>query len=231
MVLDVLARALSRIRPARSSMEGGLRAAARRHPVKTIIDVGASDGRWSALARRHFAAARTLLIEAQASPHEPSLRRFTARNAGTEYLIAAAGMREGTIHFDASDPWGGVASEQPTGAHDITVPMTTIDAEVARRNLPGPYLVKLDTHGFELPILTGAARTLDRTALLVIEAYNFTLRPGAVRFPELCRHLEERGFRCLDVVDPLRRSDEALWQLDMFFARREAEEFQRDSWI
>ncbi len=230
MIVPLLGRILSRIHPGRSTMAGALRAAAPRHPVRTVIDVGASDGRWTALARRSFPAARALLIEAQANPHEPALRRYVARDPLSEYVIAAAGPREGTIHFDASDPWGGVASEEPTGAHDAVVPVTTVDAEVARRGLPPPYLLKLDTHGFELPILSGAARTLESAALLVIEAYNFTLRPGAVRFPELCRILEERGFRCLDVADPLRRSDGALWQLDMFFAPAWAEEFRRDTW-
>ena len=118
-------------------MEGALQAAARRHPIMTVIDIGASDGSWSELARQHYPDAHYLLVEAQANPHEPALRSYVAQHPRFEYLVAAAGPREGTIHFDATDPFGGVASEKPTGEHDIVIPVTTIDLEVARRRLPG----------------------------------------------------------------------------------------------
>jgi len=211
-------------------MEGGLKAAAGLHKVQTVIDIGASDGSWSELARQHYPDAHFLLVEAQANPHEPALRRYVAQHPRAQYLLAAAGPRQGTIHFDATDPFGGVASDKPTGQRDIVIPVTTVDVEVARRKLPSPYLIKLDTHGFEVPILDGAEQTLAKTELLVIEAYNFTLRPGVLRFPELCQHMEGRGFRCLDVVDQLYRPDGTLWQFDMFFARADAPEFQLNSW-
>jgi hypothetical protein len=97
--------------------------------------------------------------------------------------------------------------------------------------LEPPYLLKLDTHGFEVPILAGAARTLQGPSVLVIEAYNFTVRDGALRLPQLCGHLEERGFRCLDLVDPLYRSDGALWQVDAVFVRADAPEYRTEAWM
>jgi hypothetical protein len=111
------------------------------------------------------------------------------------------------------------------------VPVDTIDAVVARAALPGPYGVKLDTHGFELPVLLGAERTLAQTRLLVIEAYNFRLGPDAPRFHELCAWLEARGFRCCDLADPLRRpSDGAFWQVDLAFARADDRLFARETY-
>lgn len=211
-------------------MSGALRNVARRHPVRTVIDVGASDGRWSALARRHYPHARFLLVEAQGAAHGAALERYVKAHPGAEVALAAAGPREGVIHFDASDPFGGVASETSTGAADTVLPMTTVDAEVARRGLEPPYLLKLDTHGFEVPILAGAARTLQGSSVLVIEAYNFTIRDGALRLPQLCGYLEGRGFRCLDLVDPLYRSDGALWQVDAVFLRTDAPEFRTETW-
>jgi hypothetical protein len=38
--------------------------------------------------------------------------------------------------------------------------MRTIDGLVRRNNLGGPYVLKLDTHGFEVPILEGAHAVL-----------------------------------------------------------------------
>ncbi len=194
--------------------------------VKTVVDVGASDGRWTRVAQEHLDADKYLLFEAQAAAHEQALRALASADPRVEYIIAAAGNREGHIHFHAEDPWGGVASEAPTGAYDIVVPATTIDRQVSERELEGPFLIKLDTHGFEIPILAGAARTLPSVSALIIEAYNFRLHEGALRFHELCGWLADRGFSCIDMCDLLWRADGALWQMDIVFVPSSRSEFE-----
>jgi hypothetical protein len=100
------------------------------------------------------------------------------------------------------------------------------DAQVAARDLRPPFLIKLDTHGFEMPILAGAEQTLEQTNVLVIEAYNFDIASSAVRFAELCARLEARGFRCVDLFDVMYRpADNALWQMDLIFIRADRPEF------
>jgi FkbM family methyltransferase len=208
------------------TMAAALQRLAARHPVRTVIDVGASDGRWSRQTMKAYPSASYLLVEAQEGPHGEALRSLAASDPRVQVVLAAAGDRIGSIHFDASDPFGGVASEEPIGAHDLEVPVTTIDIEVERLALEPPFLVKLDTHGFEVPILQGASHTLERAAVLVIEAYNFEVRPGALRFHQLCGFLEQRGFRVVDLAEPLwRPRDGALWQFDLVFLRSGAPEF------
>jgi len=186
--------------------------------VETVVDVGASNGQWSARMMRYFPNAKYLLIEAQEAAHGAALQTFKAAHANVEYELCAAGDCEGDIHFDASDPVGGLASTTPFPKNNICVPVTTIDKLASRRNLHGPFLIKLDTHGFEVPILEGARQTMAQSAMLIIEAYNFTLCPGALRFYELCQFLEPRGFRCVDMFDlMIRPGDHAFWQMDMVF--------------
>ncbi len=198
---------------------GGLleRAAARGVEIGTWIDVGASDGSWSMAARRHFPTSRFLLFE-------PLTERQAAlaalhQNFGFEIVAAAAGAAAGRVAFSV-DPHldgSGVAAAGSAGTREV--PVTTIAATVAARGLPGSYGLKLDTHGFELPVLEGAGHVLKAAELLVIEAYNFELTPGSLRFHELCAWLECRGFRCCDLADPMRRPrDGALWQMDLAFA-------------
>ena len=63
-----------------------------------------------------------------------------------------------------------------------------------QHQLRPPFLIKLDTHGFEVPILKGAQETLQQTNLLVIETYNFQLQPTSLRFHEMCSYMEFGGF-------------------------------------
>lgn len=238
---SLIRRAVDRVRPCgakrgggapldSSSMRGGLaRAAGRRTEVGTIIDVGASDGRWSRMASEFFPRARFLMIEAQ-TLHAGALRRTCAALPDAEFEPVAAGPRDGVIHFDSQDPFGGVASEAPTGAADALLPMRSIDSLVAQRSLRPPFLIKLDTHGFETPILAGAAQAMTRTQLLIVEAYNFNLNPadpGCLRFHELCAWVEQRGLRCIDICDVSRRpADRVLWQMDLFFAPASGRAFE-----
>lgn len=199
--------------------------------VNTVINVGASNGSWTRLALLGWPNAEYLLVEAQREPHELGLISLVSERPRVQYVIAAAGPRNGTIYFDANDPFGGRASETPTGGVCISVPMTPLDSEIENRRLRGPFLLKLDTHGFEVPILSGATRVLSQSSLLVIESYNFDIAQECLRFPQFCAYLEGLGFRCIDICNVLHRPrDGCLWQFDLFFAPVTRSEFQHNDY-
>ncbi len=200
-------------------MDGLLaRARARGAALASIIDVGASDGVWSLRARRYFPHANFLLFEPLAERRK-ALQDLCKKHRAFDFVPAAAGAAAGTVEFAIDPGLDGSGVAGPDKAATRPVPLETIDAAVAARNLPGPYGLKLDTHGYEVPVLAGATQVLTRTELLIIEAYNFKLTPDCLRFHELCAWLEARGFRCCDLADPMRRpSDGVLWQADLAFA-------------
>jgi hypothetical protein len=141
--------------------------------------------------------------------------------------MTAVGGATGELYFDASDPLGGHLSTTPWNDNYRPCPVTTLDDLLKTHQVPGPIMIKLDTHGVEIPILTGAMETLKRTNVLVIEAYNFTFGQPAVPFWDLCRFLLKLGFRPLDVFDVLYREvDNAFWQFDLLFARADLPLFQ-----
>jgi FkbM family methyltransferase len=199
--------------------------------INAVIDIGASNGSWSQNARKYFPEAFYLLIEAN-KIHENELIKFTSNNKNTDYILAAAGDSVGHIYFDVEDPFGGVASYSMDNFNYVTVPVTTIDHEVIVRGLSPPYCIKLDTHGFEVPILQGAIETLKNTHLLIIEVYNFKLNSKSLRFWEMCSFLENLGFLPIDLCDPLiRPKDSSLWQMDLFFIQNNSAEFQNNRYI
>lgn len=202
-----------------TTLEGALQRCTYHTPeINTVIDVGASDGRWSKICLRYYSQAKYLLIEAQ-NPHLPALENFTKdKKSQIDYIISAAGDADTSINFDASDLLGGIASHSAFDKNNIVVPMVKVDTLVADRHLRPPYLIKLDTHGFELPILDGAKETLKNTALIVIETYNFNFTNENLRFHQMTLKLEELGFRCVDLSDPLHRPfDKSLYQFDLYF--------------
>ncbi len=213
---------ITSLTPSRPTMVNACKAIAARHqPISTVIDIGASDGRWSLEFMSNYPESRYLLIEAQ-PVHEPALKRFCIEHPNSQYVLAAAGESIGQIFFDASLPLGGQASYTPFPHHNLVVPVTKVDHEVEARNLPGPYLLKFDTHGFEVPILRGANMVLASTQAIIMECYNFRVAPECLLFDEMCAYLRTLNFQCVDLADPwfLFQKD-ILWQMDLVFIRKE----------
>lgn len=200
------------------------RVAARGLQVRSVIDVGASDGRWSVATAERWPQARYHLVEAN-DFHQPALRRLCAERSNFGYTLAAAGVADGEVAFDTSDPFGGRAAPADGSEHP-TVGQRSLTSIAREHDLQPPYLIKLDTHGIEVPILDGAADLFGRTSLFVIEAYNFRIRPDSLHFSELCGYMRERGFAVIDISEPMWRArDAALWQLDLFFVAADRPEF------
>lgn len=198
--------------------------------IGTVIDVGASDGRWALDAHRYFPSSCFFLIEAQ-SVHEKPLQRFCRDHSWAQFVIAAASDRAGQVWFDDSDPFGGQASVTPSKRAKTAIPAIRIDDVVRDKHLPGPYVIKLDTHGYEVPILEGAAETLQKAELVIIETYNFTLTDQSLRFHEMVAFMEKRGFRVIDFSEPLwRKHDRAFWQFDLLFLRSTHEVFSHTAY-
>jgi FkbM family methyltransferase len=195
------------------------------HVVETIVDIGASDGSWSKAAQRSWPESRALLIEA--NPHwRETLQKFTHEEAKAEYVLAAAGPADGGValfHVPTDQFSGAVVAHETAGS--FPVPQISVDEEIQRKCLHGPFLLKFDTHGFEAEILAGASATLTSADIIVMEMYLF--QSAEKRFPAMCLLLEELGFRCVDVCELLYRDyDFSLWQFDAVFVRADAPELQ-----
>ena len=193
------------------------RAVKRKTEINTVIDIGASDGRWSIETQKFFPKAFYFLIEAQ-QEHEFALKKLKNKIQNFNYSICAAGDKNGTIYFDSTDLFGGLATSDNAKEGLISVPVSMIDSLVKENNLKGPFLLKLDTHGFEVPIFEGANETLKKTNLIIVETYNFRITKDSLLFGEMCAYLATKGFRCVDISEPMfRKKDKSFWQIDLFF--------------
>lgn len=195
--------------------------------IASLIDVGSGDGFWSRAFNKHFPDRHHLLVEAN-EVHQPALSKQCQENKRWQLAMTAVGGTTGTGYFDGSDPLIGQLATEPWNEKYHPCQVTTLDDLLEKQPVPGPFMIKLDTHGVEIPILSGASKTLKQTNAIVIEAYNFTFGGVAVPFWELCRYMHDLGFRPLDVFDLLYREiDGAFWQFDLLFARSDLPLFQR----
>ncbi|WP_298287506.1 FkbM family methyltransferase [uncultured Lutibacter sp.] len=201
------------------------RCVARGVNANTVIDVGASDGRWSKACMDIIPNAKYLLVEAQEA-HKKGLDQLKKENTNVSYVLAAAGKKNGTIYFNNKDLFGGLASETNLEENCVKVPMICLDSEIEKRNLKPPYVLKLDTHGFEIPILEGAKNILKQAQLVIIETYNYKLTNTSLKYYEMCMYMEKLGFSSVEMVDfMLRTYDDTFWQMDTFFVPTTNKEF------
>lgn len=189
--------------------------------IGTIIDIGASDGRWSEMAMALFNQTRVIGVE-PLSEREAELRDLKRRRGAFDYVLCVAGDLDGAVvdlavstDLDGSTVGGSAGRIRK-------VPSDSVDAIVKRQKCSGPFILKFDTHGYEVPILRGASNTLKETSYIVMEVYNYRHTEGTLLFYEMCALLDGMGFRCFNMADPLQRPlDKSLWQMDLFFARKD----------
>jgi FkbM family methyltransferase len=192
--------------------------------INSIIDIGASTGKWSIEAMPFFPNASFIAIE-PLQERKGALKNLKHQLPKFDYILCAAGEEDGNhVTLNVTDDLDGSTVNGMAGI-PRKVPVRTVDAIVSEKNLEGPFLLKFDTHGYELPILSGTQNTLKETNVIVMEVYNLTER--GLRFPEMCLHMGDLGFRCYDMADPmLRVYDEAFWQMDLFFCRSDSKIFK-----
>ncbi len=206
------------------SLESALeRAVSRGLKVNTVIDVGASDGRWTLTASKLFPEAKFFLVEPNQA-HEASLQAIHSMYSNMDYVIAAAGDISGEIYFSTPDLFSGFIQEKSDEGNSKVI-IEKLDFWIIKRNLPPPYVLKVNTNGAEWLVIRGAAETLKQTNMVILESYNFS-EHGQLRFHEICLIMEELHFRCIDIAEPLHRmKDRALSQFKLFFIPDSSFEF------
>jgi FkbM family methyltransferase len=191
-------------------------------PVRTIIDVGAAAGSWSLMAEQFWPECTFVLFEPLEERKE-QLQALTREKSNFLFVPCAAGSDESPINFHIAEDLdgSGFASGSVSNSEIRKVAVRRIDHEIKTLGLVGPYVVKLDTHGYEVPILEGCAGILHDVELFIIECYGFRIVEGSLLFWEMCREMERLGFSLFDLVDVMHRpKDGAFWQCDAFFLRK-----------
>ena len=201
--------------------------------IDLVLDVGANEGQYAEAIRGNGYDGRIVSFEPLASAYSKLERRASAvpgwethhfalgDTTGTELLNVAGNSWSSSLlamaprHVESAPESAYVAEEE--------IDVRTLDDVVASELIgPGDRLwLKIDTQGYEIPVLRGAERTLDRIEVVETELSLVELYEGQELFGEVTAYLAANGFGtwCIEPVFRDPASGELL-QVDGIFARR-----------
>jgi len=184
-------------------------------PIESIIDVGILTGTGELMAA--FGDRKHLLIEPIVEWNDTIRAAYSKSKIDFDLVNVAASDTDGTMNMETVTVVPGKAisharlTDKASGGTEIRqVEVRTLDSLLAERELPAPYLLKIDVDGVDLLVLQGARKhTLGKCNVVVIEA-------NIRNFIERATFLQENGFELFDIVDPC-YYDDRLRQFDLVF--------------
>lgn len=221
-------RLVKRLSPLRTS--GDLAVAALVGEQKAfVIDVGAADGDFAAHVLASLPDAEILCIDPLAR-HATALRqRFAKRNVRVEQ-VALGETESEALFYETMHPHS--SSLLPPREHiqhfpsasgntkRYAVPVVRLDQLLADMDQRRIDLLKIDTQGYELPVLRGAAVSLQVCPQVIVEMSLRPLYEGQASFEEVMRFLNQCGFHMTDYAEGARSyTTGEILQIDVLFQR------------
>lgn len=178
----------------------------------TVIDIGVAHGTpWLYNA---FPDAKLVLID----PHPlffDDLNRLS-RDLQADVFAHGLGARPGELDLNVDEQvpgsssllttssqlrqeWAARGHDRPT--HPVSVAVRTLDETLRERSYQGPFLIKVDTEGYELEVLRGASESLAKADVVIAETSVMQRFEGSYEFADLIRLLDDSGFRLFDLLD------------------------------
>ena len=187
--------------------------------VSTAVDGGAADGSWARQFKRIWPDAKLLCVDPRDDTAD-ALKRLAAELPGISVAKTLVGDREGDVEYFVHSDQSSMLPDAhgKSWGRRATASITTLDALVAKLNLPHPDLIKLDLQGAELDCLRGATRCLAHAEAVLLEVSFIELQKGMPLIGDVIPFMAQRGFRVYDIVSLWHRPlDGAMAQGDFLF--------------
>lgn len=210
-----------------SALEEQLRLAGKN--IKCIFEVGAADGR-DCLTYAARCPDATIFAFEPLPQNFDKLKNNTSNEPRIITTNAALSNTSGTSSFyiTALDDASSLLPSKKTNStfdkymaskSTIDVKTTTIDDECKKNKIKCIDILKLDTQGFELPILKGAQIMLEEKAVKVIytEVQFIQLYENASLFHEIVSFLESKNYKLHNIYNLVHNQDGQLAWGDAIF--------------
>lgn len=188
-----------------------------------IIDIGAYEGHWTRDTLEVFPAAKILMIEAQ-QQKEPQLKKISRQFPNTDVMIVLLSAAAGKSRLFLQCETGSHIIDQSNPGDTIQTLLTqTLDNCLAEKNMEHPDLLKLDVQGHEMEVLKGGRKALLSAEVCLLEISLLNLGDNSPLIGEMITYMDENNFQPYDISSLMRRPfDKALYQVDMFFVKKDS---------
>jgi FkbM family methyltransferase len=197
-----------------------------------VVDVGASDGRWSKRGLKVFPWAQFFCVE-PLDENQTKLERCCEQFSNITRWQGCLGATRGTAVLNADGDGSSILRGHTDNAYgdqrEVMVETLDdlIDSEVCRQ----PDLIKLDVQGYELAVLEGAAKALSKTEAVIAEVSFVSFQTGMPVFHEVVDFMAQHGFVVADILSMTTRPlDGATAQADVLFIREDHELRFNNQW-
>jgi len=166
---------------------------------KFFIDVGANVGNWS----REFASRMPGIARGIAFEPSPTtaaeLRVRLADYEGVEIVECAISDQSGNAIFYAETNCGETSSlirrHSQIDAKPLPIRVSTLDAEIAKRNINYVDLLKIDAEGFDYHVMRGSEESLNNQKIDVIQfEYNSPWKESGATLAGAYSFLQAKGY-------------------------------------
>lgn len=187
----------------------------------TILDIGASDGRWTTECMKIFPQSNYFLVDPLDENHH-SLLELVVLHKNLKYWKGCLGANSGVCCLNVDGPGSSILRGHTGNTYGIQreVPVETLDNLINLGICSLPNLIKIDVQGYELEVLKGAERALLTTDAIILEISFFPFQDMMPIFHEVVSELADYGYIVYDILSlSLRPLDNAAGQTDILFLK------------
>lgn len=150
-------------------------------PGDVFFDIGANVGIFSLLAATVCPAATIVAFEPEPATAAVLLETISLNRLPIRLIVQALGARNEYVKFNYNTIVAAAYAEHQldscvdtrgrvfSPAGSITMPVTTLDALLARDIVPQPTHIKIDVDGYDLEVLRGSEKTLRNVRSVAVE--------------------------------------------------------------
>jgi len=205
--------------------------------VDCVLDVGANAGQYHDFLRDRVQYGGTIVSFEPLSQHVEALRERSRGDGNWHIEGYALGSSEGSLQINVmvSDQFSSFLEPDHdrvsdyaglnVADHTETVAVRTLDGVLPalreRIGFKRPYL-KIDTQGFDIEVLRGAANSLVTVKALQTEASVRCIYKGMPGYTEIIHYLDERGFDITGLYPVSRDNTLRLVEFDCVMINRAA---------
>jgi len=186
-----------------------------------VVDVGANEGAWSRTVLS-FAQPKSLFAIEPSPALKNKLTKSLENVSGSKIFNIAVGEKKSEALFYMTEhshnasllkPLSRSMNEIYSYGYDVksesSVLVETLDGIL--EDVPEITILKIDTQGTELSVLKGAAETLKKTKVVLLEANFIPHYEGCSTFFDIHDFMLASGFKLRALSVPYSQKQQALW--------------------